>query len=125
MGSITLESTEASFQKWREQRSNRTELIPEYLWSMALALYPQYNRAKICRQLRLSGGQFKQRLEGVSPKFADTGFVLASSDEIKTNPSACARADVQLAIQGKERALTFSVGVDVLLQILPYLGALL
>lgn len=123
MGSITLESTEASFQEWRVQRSSRAELIPEYLWSMALGLYPQYKRAKICRQLRLSGGQFKRRLESTSPRCADTGFVLASSDGVKTSPKL--GAEIQLAIKGKERALTLSVGVDVLLQILPHLGTLL
>ena len=30
-----------------------------------------------------------------------------------------------LVIQGKERALTFSIGTDALLQILPHIGALL
>ena len=123
MGSITLESTAASFQEWRTQRSSRSDLIPEYLWSMALSLYPQYNRAKICRQLRLSGGQFKRRLDGKSPILSDTGFVLASNDGVKSHPKL--NTDIQLAIKGKERTLTFSVGVDVLSQILPHLGALL
>lgn len=123
MGNITLESTERSFQQWREQRISRTELIPEHLWQMALSLYPQHNRAKICRRLRLSGGQFKQRIECVRPKIADTGFVLASSERVKTSPKL--RPEVQLAIQGRERALTFCVEVEVLLQILPHIGALL
>ncbi len=44
MKSISIESAEASFLKWREQRSNRAELIPEHLWNMAVGLYPQYKR---------------------------------------------------------------------------------
>ena len=86
MESINIESTEASFHQWRSQRSSRAELIPEHLWSMALGLYPQYKRSKICRQLGLSGGQFKQRLDGFRRAFADPDFVLASNDEPKTEP---------------------------------------
>ncbi|MES2212227.1 MAG: hypothetical protein V4490_03715 [Pseudomonadota bacterium] len=123
MENISIESTEASFHQWRSQRSSRAELIPEHLWNMALGLYPQYKRSKICRQLGLSGGQFKQRLDGFRPAFADTGFVLALNDEPKADPKV--HQEVQLVIQGKERALTFSVGTDALLQILPHIGALL
>ena len=123
MESISIESAEASFYQWRVQRSSRAELIPDHLWNMALGLYPQYKRSKICRRLGLSGGQFKQRLDGFSPAFGDTGFVLASNDEPKAEPKA--HPEVQLLIQGKERSLTFSVGADALLQILPHIGALL
>ena len=123
MGSITLESTEGSFQVWRKQRSSRSEQIPEYLWCMALGLYPKHKRAKICRQLGLSGGQFKRRLEGGSTRVDNTGFVLASGHGIKASPKLS--TDVQLAIQGKKRSLTLLVGVEALLQILPHLGALL
>lgn len=115
----SIESAEASFHQWRVQRSSRTELIPEHLWKMALGLYPQYKRSKICRQLGLSGGQFKQRLDDFRPAFADTGFVLAANNELKVHP------EVHLVIQGKERTLTFSVSTDALLQILPHIGALL
>ena len=123
MESITIESAEASFHQWRVQRSSRAELIPDHLWSMALGLYPQYKRSKICRRLGLSGGQFKQRLDGFRSAFSDTGFVLASNDKPKADPKV--HSEVQLLIQGKERSLTFSVGTDALLQILPHIGALL
>lgn len=123
MDSISIESAEASFHQWRAQRISRRELIPEHLWNMALGLYPEYMRSKICRRLGLSGGQFKRRLDGFRPAFADTGFVLASNDEPKAAPKV--HPEVQLLIQGKERSLTFSVGTDALLQILPHIGALL
>ena len=123
MGSISLESTEASFAQWRARRSNRAELIPDNLWSMALALYPQYKRSKICRRLGLSGGQFKKRLDECHPAFVDTGFVLASSDELRSKSKA--HPEVRLIIQGKERALTLSIGTDALLALLPHIGALL
>jgi hypothetical protein len=123
MEGISIESAEASFHQWRAQRSSRRELIPEHLWNIALGLYPQYMRSKICRRLGLSGGQFKQRLDCFRPTLIDTGFVLASNDEPKTTPKV--HPEVQLVIQGKERTLTFSVGTDALLQILPHIGALL
>ena len=123
MENISIESVEASFHQWRSQRSSRAELIPEHLWNMALALYPQYNRSKICHRLGLNGGQFKQRLDNFCPALTDTGFVLASNNEPRA--TAKVRPEVQLVIQGKERVLTFSVGTDALLQILPHIGALL
>lgn len=119
----SIESAEASFHQWRVQRSSRAELIPDHLWNIALGLYPRYKRSKICHRLGLSGGQFKQRLDGFRPAFADTGFVLASNDEPKAAPKV--HPEVHLVIQGKERTLTFSVGTDALFQILPHIGALL
>lgn len=123
MEGITLESVEEAFCEWRAQRSSRTDLIPKNLWSMALGLYPKNKRSIICRRLRLSGSQFKQRLEGSRHTFVDTGFVLASRDVIKENPVP--NHNVQLTIQGQARSLTFCVDVRALSQILPHLGALL
>ena len=123
MDSITLESVEAAFCDWRAQRSSRTAPIPEYLWAMALKLYPAHKHSKICHRLRLSASQFKPRLERREQSPADNGFVLASREEIKVNlpPSS----DVQLTIQGKERVMTLCVSVHMLPLILPHVGALL
>jgi len=93
------------------------------LWAMALGLYPQYLRSTICKRLRLSGSQFKQRLEGDGPAFADKGFVLASREAIKSNQAPS--FDIQLTIQGKERSLTLCVGMHALGQILPHISVLL
>lgn len=123
MNGITLESAEEAFCLWRTQRRSRAELIPENLWSMALGLYPQYKRSKICEQLRLSGSQFKQRLEGSGYTPSDNGFVLASRDEVKVN--TVPNHEVQLTIQGKERSLKLCVEVHALSQILSHLSVLL
>lgn len=123
MECITLESVEAAFCDWRAQRSSRLDPIPEYLWSMALRLYPEYKRSKICHRLRLSGSQFKPRLESLEQSPADKGFVLASKEEIQFNlPTS---PDVHLTIQGKERSMTLCVSVHALPLILPHVGALL
>ncbi len=123
MDSITLESVEVAFSDWRAQRSSRTAPIPEYLWAMALKLYPAYKHSKICHRLRLSASQFKPRLESRKQSPTDKGFVLASREEVKVNlhPSS----DIQLTIQGKERAMTLCVSLHALPLILPHVGALL
>ncbi len=121
MGSM-LETAEEAFREWRFKRSSCAEPIPENLWSMAIDLYPQYNRSKICKQLRLSGSQLKQRLDK-GPAFADSGFVLASKNELKANSNLI--PEVQLTIQGKKRVLTLCVDVHMLHQVLPHLGGLL
>ena len=123
MGNLTLELAEAAFCSWRGERVSRAESIPENLWVMALALYPQYKLSKICHRLRLSGGHFKRRLEGIPPAFSDNGFVLASRDDVKVNSQPS--ANIQLVIQGKERALTLCVSLHMLGEILPHIVALL
>lgn len=123
MNSMTLESAEAAFCEWRTKRGSLSDRIPENLWAMALGLYPQYKRSQICERLRLSGSQFKQRLEGDGHRVTDKGFVLASRDSVTSNlvPSH----EVQLTIQGKERTLTLCVGLHALGQIVPHISVLL
>ena len=90
---------------------------------MALGLYPQYKRSKICRHLQLSGGQFKQRLDNGREPRANHGFVLASRDESKATPQP--NPEVQLTLQGHTRSMTLYFDVHALAQILPHVGALL
>ena len=123
MSDLTLASAEEAFQQWRAGRYSRAELIPEALWSMALGLYPQYKRSKICRHLKLSGGQFKQRLDNDRNTRANHGFVLASRDEPKAAPKP--NPKVQLTLQGHTRLMTLCFDVHALPQILPHVGALL
>jgi hypothetical protein len=123
MSRITLELIEGSFREWRAKRNSPVEPIPENLWAMALRLHPQHKRSEICKRLRLSGSQLKQRLEGSAYPSAEHGFVLASNDEVKAD--ALSMPDVQLTIQGKERVLTLHVGMHVLGQIIPHLSVLL
>ncbi|WP_412755519.1 hypothetical protein [Legionella longbeachae] len=123
MQKVTLELVEVAFCEWRAQRSSRAESIPENLWTMAVGLYPQYKRSKICHRLRLSGSQFKRRIQGEIDPLAENGFVLASREEIKARPELI--PEVRLTIQGKERALTLCVEMHALGHILPQLGMLL
>lgn len=117
---LTLESVEEAFQQWREQRSSRSESIPKKLWEMVLKIYPKYKRTVICRRLGLSGSQLKQYLDS---RFisSDGGFVLASIDSAKEDLSP----NIQITIQGKERALILSVDMHTFDKILPSIGMLL
>ena len=119
MNDLTLESVEEAFAQWREQRSNLSEPIPKKLWEMVSKLPQKYKRTVICRRLRLSGSQLKQQLDSSSSSGA--GFVLASVDSVKEllNPN------IQLTIQGKERALMLSVDMHTFDKILPSIGMLL
>jgi len=124
MNGLTLESAGEAFREWRAQRSSRVDSIPEMLWSMALGLYPQYKRSKICRILRLSGGQFKERIDASPHPFPSTGFVLASNKgEVKATliPSP----EIQLTLQGQARSMTLCFDVHALGQVLAHVGALL
>jgi hypothetical protein len=123
MANITLEVVEEAFCIWRNKRGSKSELIPKNLWSMALGLYPQYQRSKICQRLRLSGSQFKRHLEARCLTVANHGFVLASKAELTSN--FVATPEVQLTIQGKERSLNLCISVHELSQILPQIGMLL
>lgn len=123
MAEVTMELAKESFSQWRSGRSNQAEPIPERLWGLALRLYPKYKRSQISKQLRLSGGQLKRRLEEGSPACIDKGFVLASKDEIKVTPKK--GQEIQLTIHGKERVLTFCVDVHTLSQVVPHIGTLL
>lgn len=124
MNDVTLASVEKAFQQWRTERYSRSEPIPEALWSMALGLYPQYKRSKICHFLHLSGAQFKRRLEsGDITTRVNSKFVLASRDYVKVTPVAS--TEIQLTLQGQTRSMTLCFDMHALAQVLSHVGALL
>ena len=119
MSGLTLEVVEKAFAQWREQRTSRSESIPQKLWEMVLKLYPKYKKTVICRRLRLSGSQLKHHLDSSSSSGA--GFFLASVDSVKEHLTP----NIQLTIHGKEPTLMLSVDVHALDRILPNIGRLL
>ena len=123
MSNISFASAESAFEKWRSSRASRAEPIPEGLWSMALGLYPEYKRSHICSALRISGAQFKKRLENGSTISANHGFVLASRNEIQSIPPASSQ--VQLTLQGQVRSMALCFDSYLLGKVLPLVSALL
>ena len=123
MSDLNLLSVEEAFQQWRAGRHSRAEPIPEELWSMALGLYPQYQRSKICRHLQLSGGQFKRRINHDTETGSNHGFVLASRDEPKATHEI--KPEIQLTLQGHMRSMTLCFGMDALGQVLSHVSVLL
>ncbi len=123
MQSSNLDKVKHAFQQWRSQRGSTAEPIPETLWAKALNLFPQYKRSTICRELRLSGGQFKQRLAQLQQNSAtNTGFVLATNTHKPVIPATS--TDVQISIYGT-RTVTISAGVHDIAHIMPHIGNLL
>ena len=63
-----LARTRTLFEHWRATRQGRSK-IPEELWQAALALHGRYSASQLCRELRLSAGALRTRLqEGASEK---------------------------------------------------------
>ena len=123
MNDLTLATVEEAFKQWRDKRYSRAERIPEALWSMALRLYPQYKRSRIRQLLHLSGAQFKRRLENGGDTRVNSGFVLASRDDVKVTPVAS--TEIQLTLQGQLRSMTLCFDAHTLSHVLSHVGALL
>jgi hypothetical protein len=123
MSDTSFASVEESFVAWRSSRSSRAESIPERLWSMALSLYPEYKRSHICAALRISGAQFKRRLECGSTIDTNNGFVLASRNE--RQQTSLASREIQLRLEGQRRSMTLYFDRCSLGEVLPLVSALL
>ena len=52
--------TRTAFKTWRSSHAGRRR-IPDHLWNAALALLSHYSLTRICRELRLSPKQLRQR----------------------------------------------------------------
>ena len=123
MSNTSFALAESAFEKWRSSRASRAEPIPEGLWSMALALYPEYKRSHICAALRISGAQFKKRLEHRSTISANHGFVLTSRYDSQSTPPA--NQEIRLTLQGAIRSMTLCFDKHSLGVVLPLMSSLL
>jgi len=123
MSNTNFSLAKSAFERWRSSRASRTEPIPEGLWSMALELYPKYKRSHICSALRISGAQFKKRLEHGSTISANHGFVLTSRYESQSKPPAS--EEMQLTLQGAIRSMTLCFDKHSLGVVLPLVSSLL
>jgi hypothetical protein len=57
-----LARTRVLFEQWRATRQGRSK-IPDELWQAAVALYGRYSASQLCRELRLSAGALRSRLQ--------------------------------------------------------------
>jgi hypothetical protein len=63
-----LAHTRVLFEQWRATRKGRAK-IPDELWQAAVSLHGRYSASQLCRELRLSAGALRSRLqERVSEK---------------------------------------------------------
>ncbi len=54
--------TRVLFEQWRATRHRRSK-IPDELWQAAVALHDRYSASQLCRELRLSAGALRSRLQ--------------------------------------------------------------
>ena len=66
-----LVRTRALFEQWRSTRQGRSK-IPDELWQAAVALHGRYSASQLCRELHLSAGALRSRLEKVMPETASS-----------------------------------------------------
>jgi hypothetical protein len=70
-----LARTRTLFEQWRATRVGRAK-IPDELWQAVVALHGCYSASQLCRELRLSAGALRSRLqEGASEKSSHPAFV--------------------------------------------------
>jgi hypothetical protein len=50
------------FERWRATRVGRSK-IPDELWQAVVALHGRYSASQLCRELRLSAGALRSRLQ--------------------------------------------------------------
>jgi hypothetical protein len=65
---LTLETVQEQFEKWRSNRTEKRDPIPNDLWQAAAALCKNHSIANVSRRLRLSYIELKKRVSPSSPK---------------------------------------------------------
>ena len=113
----SLDMVEEAFSHWRQTRRYRCEAIPLSLWEMVSKLCPEYKRSEICRRLRLSGQQFKQRVQH-GTALAAHDFVVAKANQMITPLDV---SKITLTLQGQQRSLSLTLPTSNIAQVLPHL----
>jgi hypothetical protein len=130
---LTLDIIEQDFINWRKTRRSRSAPIPEELWNKVVAVSGQYKSSKICKRLKLSGAQFKNRITGhlQLPSPESMAFVTAtppvstsSTTPISTVPTPTI-SPVTLSLSRSKRKLELSVALADLNCVLPQMAKLL
>ncbi len=61
---LSLKKVQANFEQWRTKRPKKSK-IPDDLWQQAMPLFKKYPKGKICKALKLSGGQTNAKLKSM------------------------------------------------------------
>jgi hypothetical protein len=92
MASTTLESVRVELEHWRGTRE-KSGRIPNRIWSQAISLLDKHSMSEICRMLRLSHTQLKNKIKQHDPFTIkiDTPFFEVATPSIKHQ-----QTDIQL-----------------------------
>src|SRR3954451_12157597 len=66
-----LVRTRALFEQWRATRQGRSQ-IPDELWQAVVALHGRYSASQLCRELHLSAGALRSRLQQATAQSASS-----------------------------------------------------
>lgn len=80
-----LNRVRAEFEAWREQRKGR-ERIPEQLWAEVRALLTEYPIKVVCRELKLSPPQVRNRRQGKEKRRAGEKFLELTPGDLVQMP---------------------------------------
>jgi hypothetical protein len=83
-----IKSILEDFHSWRENRVNKREVIPDYLWNKVVSLTNKYKPGKLCSLLRLNQSALKEHMvkdSGIVNKKAKQEFIDVSTLECRNN----------------------------------------
>ncbi len=88
---VDIAAVAKKFSQWRDNRRNKKDRIPDFLWSAAGKLLKHHKPSAICRVLRINQTELKKRSESVVPALRVTRVevsapVLSSSVAKLTRP---------------------------------------
>jgi len=81
---LTLEEVKAEFERWRTERKNSRQTIPQYLWPLVKQLTGRYKSTEIARELRLNHQQFKAHVGNTKIKQTKTAKASSTPHELIT-----------------------------------------
>lgn len=89
---FSLESVRANFEKWRQDKKNRKERIPESLLKEASLCAKKYGFSRTCLNLRLSGESLRK---AIKENFVAVPPKKITESKIKSSPSSLKRTEEQ------------------------------
>lgn len=116
---MTLDELKGKFSDWRANKKNLSEPVPPQLWADILVLLKDYPSSVLCRELKITYGQLKNK--GLIEEKPATQ--LKSTDFLKIESTL--RGFGELTLQGEKRALHLKIELSSLGQVLPLLATYL
>ena len=116
---MTLDELKGKFSDWRANKKNLSEPVPPELWADIQVLLREYPSSRLCRELKITYGQLKNK--GLIERKPTAQ--LKSTDFLKIESTL--RGVGELTLQGEKRSLYLKIELSSLGQVLPFLATYL